>query len=153
MKPKPPKLYISSPNRRRKPPSKPASADSSKPDSAQLSGHIDQLRQLSNHVSSATSKIEQWLKVMNNISNAAKDRQALQDIVSALAQMQLGKQQGSDGNSNPSPRSGKDQDNSQNSPLKLPVSKDGDSLFDLINSPSFNNIVETVMKNRNKKQK
>jgi len=118
-----------------------------------VSGRMDEIRNLSREIFSATSKMEKWLTAITNLSYALEDKKAFQKFLTSLSKMDL----------NPSDDDKKDSSNQStaSSPKKSshlsskPYSTDGESLYDLINSPGMAQMVDTIMKNRqaNKKRK
>lgn len=147
MRPKPPKLYTSE-----IPPAQPPSRSHSvKPDTFRISERMEELRTLSKEITAATSKVEHWIRALTHLSQAVHDRGALQDVISALSQM---KRSGSAGNSKPGSSGSGSASQGNNPPHPQgPHSKDGDSLYDIINSPNFTKIVEKVMEKKRKGQR
>ncbi|WP_141201624.1 hypothetical protein [Paludifilum halophilum] len=140
---KPPKLYTSqnrSPRRSRRP----SSSGKNKAD-VSISEGTENIRNISRRISSATSTMEQWVNAMTNLSHAAKDRKALNELISALSKVKLNNPPSKGSSSQPKSKSG------GKTPSK-PYSQDGDSLYDLINSPTFPEIIDKVMKNKKKKK-
>lgn len=122
---------------------------------------MEKMNLLSKEISSMTSQMEQWIQALTNLSYAAKDRDLLRDVVSSLSKMQAkqGKKNTKSTASEQSPPSKPSPPSEQSPPSKnennsshKPHSRDGDSLFDLLNSPSLENIVKHVMEKKKKKR-
>jgi hypothetical protein len=118
---------------------------------------MEKMNLLSKEISSMTSQMEQWIQALTNLSYAAKDRDLLRDVVSSLSKIQA-KQGGKNTKSTKSTGSDQSPPSEKSPPSKdennsnyKPHSPDGDSLFDLLNSPSLENIVKHVMEKKKKK--
>lgn len=114
---------------------------------------IEDLRILNKEISDATAKMEQFMKALTTIFRSLENRQLLDNLIAALNKMENDDlvpslQAESDNKSEKKEEKGKTQSETQNQPFNLPVSKDGDSLFDIINSPSFLGIVDKVMQHK-----
>ncbi|MDN4593431.1 hypothetical protein [Polycladomyces subterraneus] len=114
---------------------------------------LEKMNLLSKEISSMTSQMEQWIQALNNLSFAVKDKDLLRDVISSLSKMQPKPDR-----KNPKPTTSQQSPPSQPSPPSKnennssykPHSPDGDSLFDLLNSPSLENIVKHVMEKKKK---
>lgn len=134
---------------------------------------MEQIQQFSNQINSATSQVEQWINAITNLSKADWNRKSLQDLASALSNLKLGNADQakikpvpppSDKNDKKEQKAKadnpeKDQKAKSGNPEKdqkttsfKPHSPDGDSLYDLINAPTFADIVDKVMKSRQRKR-
>lgn len=111
-----------------------------------ISDRLAKLHLLAQQLSVTTSEVERWIKALNNLSSMVQDRKTLDDLISFLYNWQRdskGGKQASSGNS---------AKNSRHPPLPhRPVSRDGDSLYDIINAPNFTQIVEKVMAKKRRK--
>ncbi|WP_170105399.1 hypothetical protein [Desmospora activa] len=102
--------------------------------------------------------MEKWLNSFAHLSHATQDRKALNDLIAALSQKKNNSSSRSTGGSSgksisDSPGStvfvnNDNNDDKGSSAFPKPHSNDGDSLYDLINAPGMNKIVDHVMKNR-----
>ncbi len=132
------------------------------PSSAQESGEIwkntvegiEDLRILNKEISDATAKMEQFMKALTTILRSIEDRKLLDNLITALNKLEnddlAPSLQGEPANkAEKKEEKGKTkQTETQSQQLDLPVSKDGDSLFDIINSPSFLGIVDKVLQHK-----
>lgn len=123
---------------------------------------MDQIQQFSNQINSATSQVEQWINAITNLSKTDWNRKSLQDLASALSNLKLGNADQAKIKPVPPPsdkNNKKEQKAKADNPEKdqkttsfKPHSPDGDSLYDLINAPTFADIVDKVMKSRQRKK-
>ncbi|SFS66975.1 hypothetical protein [Marininema halotolerans] len=159
---KPPKLYTSPsrPTRKRaqrkkssphrKTVNSPAiSASREVAKSPRLSQRMDDIHSLSQQIRTYASKMDQWLSVVSNLTEAIRDKDALQNVLKALSEIKPVKKANSSNDSDP------DSKNESNPVAKnqlpappKPFSKSGDSLYDLLNSPSLPALVDKVMSNK-----
>jgi hypothetical protein len=135
---------------------------------------MEKMNLLSKEISSMTAQMEQWIQALTNLSYAVKDQDLLHDVISTLSKMQPkpDRKKPKPTTSQQSPQLIKKPTTSQQSPQPIkkpttsqqsppsenennssykPHSPDGDSLFDLLNSPSLENIVKHVMEKKKKK--
>ena len=112
-----------------------------------ISDQLEELHLLAQHLSETANQMERWIKAINNLSAVFTDRKKLDDLISFLYNWQKsdksksGKQSGGD---NPVKKSDAQQKHH-------PISRDGDSLYDIINGPNFTHIVEKVMARKKRK--
>ncbi|PTX58277.1 hypothetical protein C8P63_11724 [Melghirimyces profundicolus] len=151
---KPPKLYTNrrSPSRNQRSP-RPAASSRNQTEESSISGRMEEIRNLSREITAATSKMEQWLAAMTNLSYALEDKNVLQDFIANLSKMQLKTPSGSKAESSKPPASAPSKGKEESTSNPSPFSKDGDSLYDLINAPGMEKIVDKVMKNRRGRKK
>ncbi|MBN2908695.1 hypothetical protein JQC72_04065 [Polycladomyces sp. WAk] len=109
---------------------------------------MEKMNLLSKEISSMTSQMEQWIQALTNLSYAAKDRDLLRDVISSLSKMQPKSERK---NTKPTASEQSSPSNRDGNSSFTPVTRDGDSLFDIINSPSFEKIVRHVMEKKKKK--
>ncbi|MFC4076897.1 hypothetical protein [Salinithrix halophila] len=173
---KPPKLYTSRPKRKKPSPRRirEKTIDPVPREEfvySTLSQRVEEARHLSKTLESYASKMDQWLSALANLSYAMKDKTAFQEVMQALSQLRSetsakpspGGKKGSPGSQSgnsssklganiPNPRSllpkwsppSKKADPFP--PYPKPHSRDGDSLYDLLNAPRFPELVDKVMK-------
>lgn len=118
---------------------------------------IEDLQILSREISSATAKVEHLMKALTKLFRSVEDRKLLHNLISALNKIDNSSDfEANQSQSELSSRSekaneggnGKESSKKEQQQPRLPVSQDGDSLFDIINSPSFLGIVDKVMEKK-----
>lgn len=172
---KKPKLYTSRPPAEKSSPPSRQSRFSPPPSNRQsLSSHpwlksesaktssFDRVEILSRKLTEVTSQMEKWFNTFSRLTNDTQDRKAINDFIAALSKRKASTSRetgGSKGKStSESPGStisvgnGSNEDQSASGYPK-PHSSDGDSLYDLINAPGMNKIVDHVMKNRQNRRR
>lgn len=141
-----------------------------------ISRQMEEMRALSREITATTLKMEKWLEALTNLSNAIENKNMLRDVIGTRSEWKpkpnssstgktgnqafLRKKDSPPGDSKPThPTSGgkegakpssssTDGKGSPPSEGHKPFSKDGDSLYDLINAPGMTTIVDNVMKTR-----
>ncbi|MFC7441348.1 hypothetical protein [Laceyella putida] len=116
--------------------------NSPKPDSSlQLSLSSDsstdywsKIQKWTNQLSKTTNHLDDLIHAMQSLNLAAKDKDALKEIISSLAKM------------NKAPTQKKS--NATESQAKKEPSLTGDVFYDVFNSPAMRDIVQTVMKKK-----
>jgi hypothetical protein len=117
------------------------------PSIPKISDRLAKLHLLAQQLSVTTSEMERWIKALNNLSSMVKDRKTLDDLISFLYNWQKESKGGKQASSNNPTK------NSRQPPQPhSPVSRDGDSLYDIINAPNFTQIVEKVMAKKRRKK-
>ncbi|SDW67825.1 hypothetical protein SAMN05444487_105111 [Marininema mesophilum] len=150
---KPPKLYTSRSTRKRTPrphrktvnrPTLSATQEKVTPP-LQLSKKMDEMRTLSRQIRSYASKMDQWLSAVSNLTEAVHDKDALQNVLKVLSEIKMEKKASSS-------TGGKDSSPTvmEKSPPP-PYSKNGDSFYDLLNSPSLPALIDKVLTNKKKR--
>jgi hypothetical protein len=115
-----------------------------------ISDRLEELHQLAQQLSMTTGEVERWLKAMNNLSSVFTDRKKLDDLISFLYSWQ---KMGESKSSKSSGNSTKSSNHPQQPPRHHPISPDGDSLYDIISTPNFTQIVEKVMAKKKRRRK
>lgn len=114
------------------------------PSIPKISDRLEELHLLAQQLSMTTSEVERWIKAINNLSSMVKDRKNLDDLISFL--YNWGAKSGKQAGNHPTKKS------RQKSLPHYPVSRDGDSLYDIINAPNFTQIVEKTLARKRRKK-
>jgi hypothetical protein len=117
------------------------------PSIPKISDRLEELHLLAQQLSTTTSEVERWIKAINNLSSMVQDRKNLNDLVSFLYNWQNKSKGGKQAGNNPTKKS------RQNPLPHHPISRDGDSLYDIINAPNFTQIVEKVMARKKRRKR
>ncbi|MGI6125573.1 MAG: hypothetical protein ACOYEF_01260 [Planifilum sp.] len=106
-----------------------------------ISDRLEELHLLAQQLSMTTGEVERWIRAMNNLSSAFTDQKKLADLISYLSDWQ----KKSESKGSKSTGTGHSRKKAEASAPHHPISRDGDSLYDIINAPNFTQIVEKVM--------
>ncbi|SMO62295.1 hypothetical protein [Melghirimyces algeriensis] len=122
---------------------------------ASITGRMEEIRNLSREISSASAKMEQWLAAMTNLSHAMKNEKVFEEFIQSISKMNPNSsgEQPSKSPDSKRPSINNQKGDKENTSTPKPFSKDGDSLYDLINAPGMIKIVDQVLKNKKAKKR
>lgn len=130
-------------------------------------GFMDSLQMLgkmANNFSQSSSELEQMIKAFQSFSTAIQDRNAFKQMIQALAKLNQSQVKPPTPSTNPAsnPASNPATPSTPSTPASpstnastkegnVPTLGGADTLYDLFNSPAMNNLVKTILSNRNKR--